>query len=110
MQPFSQPQPRRQVQQYSGLPSVLVACAVQDNALICVEKGPYMRSERRIFEHPFSESSNGCRSIIVCHEKLGFVERSVKETTKAMVIIKDGQLILILCTMKGDVLKYARKS
>ena len=108
MQPFNQQPPQRQTRHLTGIPSALVACVAYDDVLICIEKGTVMGTKRQIFEHQLFES-DGYRCLAKSSNKLGSVERSVDDSTKAALRVSEGQLILILCTMKGKILKFTRK-
>lgn len=108
MQPFSQPQPHSQTRQPLGIPAALVACVAQDDVLICIEKGTMIGSKRQIFEHRLSERNGGYRCLTKSSTRLCSVERSVDGTTTAALRLDEGQLTLILCTMKGEILKYTR--
>lgn len=64
----------------------------------------------QIFEHGLSEVTDGHFHITKPKSSLGAVERSVDETAKVAIWVDGGQLLLVLCTMRGEILRYIRKS
>ena len=84
-----------------------MARVVQDNILICIHKGIL---KHPIFEYELSKGTDGHFHITKPKSSLGAVERSVDQTTKVAIWVDGGQLLLVLCTMKGEILKYKRKS
>ena len=108
IQPSSNPEQQLQRRQSLGIPSALVARVVQDKILICIQKGRILKPQ--IFEYELSKGTDGHFHITKPKSSLGSVERSVDETAKVAIWIDGGQLILVLCTMKGEILKYIRKS
>ena len=110
MQPGSNPENQRQRRQSLGIPSALVARVVQDNILICIQKGRMKGLKPQIFDYELSKGTDGHFHITKPKSGLGSVERSVDETARVAIWIDGGQLQLVLCTMKGEILKYIRKS
>ena len=110
IQPSNHPQQQLQRRQSLGIPSALVARVVQDNILICIQKGHPMGFKHQIFEYELSKGTDGQFLIIKSSTGLASVKRSVDETAKAAIWRDGDQLLLILCTMKGEILKYRRKS
>ena len=108
IQPSSHPQQRPLRRQPLGIPSALVARVVQDDILICIQKGPLKGLKHQICEYELSRGPDGHFLITKSSSGLASVERSVDESAKAAVQIHEGQLLLVLCTMKGEILKYIR--
>lgn len=84
-----------------------MARVIQDNILICIHKGMF---KPQIFEHGLSKGTDGHFHITKPKSSLGAVERSVDQTAKVAILVEGGQLLLVLCTTKGEILKYKRKS
>ena len=110
IQPSSNPEKQCQRRQSLGIPSALVARVVQDSILICIQKGPLKGFKRQIFEYELAKGTDGHFIITESKSGLAWVERSVDETAKVAVRIDEGQLLLVLCTKEGEILKYIRKS
>ena len=108
IQPSSNPGQKLQ-RQSLGIPSALVACVVQDNILICIQKGPIKGLKRQICEYEVVKGTDGHFVITKSKSALAWVERSVDETAKLAVRIDEGQLLLVLCTKDGEILRYIRK-
>ena len=64
----------------------------------------------QIFEHGLSKGTDGHFDITNPRSSLGAVERSVDQTAKVAILVEGGQLQLVLCTTKGEILRYKRKS
>ena len=110
IQPSNHAQQQPQRRQSLGIPSALVARVVQDNILICIQQEGLLKGlKHQIFEYKLSKETDGHILISKSSAGLTSVERSVDETAKAAVRLHGGQLLLILCTMKGEILKYVRK-
>ena len=110
IQPSSYPPQQPQLRQSLGIPSALVACVVQDDLLICIQKRSLPGRNRRIFEYELPKESDEQCLISKSSSGLAKVERSVDETAKVAIQLDEGQLLLILCTTKGEILKFIRKS
>ena len=111
IQPSSNPEQKIQRRQSLGIPSALVARVVQDDILICIQKGGIKEALKpQIFEYELSKGTDGHFHITKPESSLGSVERSVDKTAKVAIWNDGGQLLLVLCTMKGEILKYIRNS
>ena len=107
--PNSDPQQQPQKRQALAIPSALVARVARDNVLICIQKGFLEGLNHQISEYELSQGSDGHFIITESRARLVSVKRSVDETAKAALGLYEGQLLLILCTMKGELLRYIRK-
>lgn len=107
---LSQPQSQPQQRNYIGIPSALVACVTLESALVCIEEQGWLHKKRRISEYRLSEIQDKSRRIAKTSLKLGNVENIIAEDTRIAAQVVEGRLVLILCTMKGEIRKYARNS
>ena len=108
--PYSDPQQQRQKRQSLEIHSALVGRVARDNVLICIQKGLIKGRKPKIFEYELSRGTDGRFLITKSSDGLASVEHSVDKTTKTALALYEGQLLLILCTMKGEISRYIRKS
>ena len=101
---------RPQKRQSLGIPSALVGLVARDNVLICIQKGRLKGFKPQVFEYELSKGADGRFHITRTSAGLASVEHSVDKTTKSALQHYRGQLMLILCTRKGEILRYARMS
>ncbi len=108
--PNSDPQQQPQKRQSLAIPLALVGRVARDNVLICIQKGPLKVLKHKIFEYELSKGTDGRYLITKSSADLASIEHSVDETAKIALGRYEGQLLLILCTMKGEISRYIRKS
>ena len=108
--PNSDPQQQPQKRQSLRIHSALLGRVAQDNVLICIQKGRLKGLKHQVSEYELSKGSDGRFLITKSSAGLASVERIVDENAKIALELYQGQLLLILCTMKGEILKYARMS
>ena len=108
--PNSNPQQQPQKRQSLAIPSALLGRVARDNVLICIQKGLLKGLKHQIFEYELSKGTDGRFLIAKSSAGLASVEHSVDGTAKIALGLYEGQLLLILCTMKVEISKYIRKS
>ena len=108
--PNNDPQQQPQKRQSLAIHSVLVGRVARDNVLICIQKGLLKGLKHKIFEYELSKGTDGRFLITKSSAGLASVEHSVDETAKMALGLNEDQLLLIICTMKGEILRYIRKS
>ena len=101
-----QPQKRQSLM----IPSALVGRVARDNVLICIQKGLMKGRKPKIFEYELSKGTDERFLITKSSDGLASVEYSVDETAKIALGLYEGQLLLSLCTTKGEITRYIRKS
>ena len=104
----SQEQPQKR--QSLKIPSALVGRVVRDNVLVCIQKGHIKVAKSKIFEYELSKGTDGRFLITKSSAGLASVEHGVDETTKIALELYEDQLLLVLCTKRGEILRYARMS
>ena len=105
IQPVQQPQQGFLARNPWGAPSLRIACVAQDNTLVCIDKGT---TRGHMYEHQISAQTDGHRHLAKVSDKLGWVDRSLNHTSKVAIRSAGGKQILVICTMKGEIMRYAR--
>ena len=107
--PNSDPQQQPQKRKSLAIPSALIGRVARDNVLICIQQGPLKGLKHKIFEYELSKGTDGHFFIKKSSAGLASVENSVDETAKTALGVYEGQLLLTLCTMKGEISRYIRQ-
>ena len=103
---LSQPQLQNQQRNYIGIPNALVACVALNFALVCIEQNWLYK--KQISEYQLQELQDKSRRIAKTSLKLVDVEPLIAKDMKISAQEVKGKIVLTLCTMKGEILKYAR--
>lgn len=96
--------------QSTGMTDTLVACMARGNILISVEKRNGIKRSRAIREYQLEIGQSGLLKIGQPGKDLGSVDHSINEDAHiAVKMVDDGRRMLILCTSKGEVIKYLQQ-
>lgn len=102
-QPQSEPHQRKAIE----ISSVLTACLIRDDLLVCL-KSKLFRSERLLCGFTVSQEPEGQRHIAGRQRDFCAAHKDIDKSTATAVHLVNGKSELVLCTTTGKVLRYVQ--
>ena len=100
-QPQSEPHRRNSIE----ISSVLTACLVREDLLVCL-KSKIFRNERLLCGFTLSQEPKGQRRIAGRQRDFGAADKDIDKSTAIAAHVVNGKSELVLCTTTGKVLRY----